>query len=342
MAHERARQALDDIRAGGDPAAARRQRQQRITWTFEKVAGAYIDSHRAGWKNQKHAAQWESTLKAYAYPQFGSKHVADVTKADVLAAVEGIWTTKHETARRVRSRIELVLSYAMQREYRPEGQNPARLKGNLDVALPTSKRLAGRRGHHAALPIDGMHDFMARLREVDGMGARALEFAILTAARSGEVRGATWSEIDLESAEWRIPAERMKSGRPHRVPLSGAAVALLQALPRFDSTPLVFAGRGDKPISDMTLTAALRRMKVDVTAHGFRSSFRDWSSERTATPREVAEMALAHAIGDDTEAAYRRGDLFEKRRVLMDMWANFIDTAPATGNVRALPARGSA
>jgi integrase len=333
MAHERAREALQQIRAGTDPAAARRARRQTIEWTFKRTAQAYIAAHRSGWKNPKHAQQWEHTLDAYAYPVFGARHVRDVTKSDVLAAIEPIWNTKNETASRLRSRIELVIGYAMQRELRPEGPNPARWRGNLDATLPKPAKVR-RKSHFAALPIDQMHGFMTRLRAAGGMGARALEFAILSAARSGEVRGAAWSEMDLEGAVWTIPAERMKAGRPHRVPLSDAAIRLLEALPRFAGVDLVFPGTNDKPLSDMTLTAALRRMKLEVTAHGFRSTFRDWCAERTATPSEVAEMALAHMIGDQTEAAYRRGDLFDKRRELMASWARFIDEPVPDGRRR--------
>jgi integrase len=337
-----AREALQQIRAGADPAAARRANRATIEWTFKRTATAYIEAHRAGWKNAKHGQQWENTLTAYAYPVFGEKHVRDVTKADVLGAIEPIWSTKNETATRVRNRIELVLAYAVQRELRPEGLNPARWRGNLDAALPKPGKVS-RVEHHAALAMDQLHAFVQLLRKADGMGARALEFAILTAARSGEVRGATWAEIDLGAAVWALSAERMKADRPHRVPLSPRAVELLEALPRLEGVDLVFPGQrsddeGARPLSDMTLTATLRRMKVPVTAHGFRSTFRDWAAERTAVPAEVAEMALAHAVGDATEAAYRRGDLFEKRRELMALWAKFIDTEPAKGNVRALRA----
>jgi len=336
QARENARTILNDIRMNGaDPAAERRVRRAISDRTFRKVAEAYIETHRASWKNAKHGQQWENTLAKYAYPKIGDKHVADVTKGDVLDVIGPIWTTATETADRVRNRIERVLGYAMQREYRPEGPNPARWKDNLDVALPAKVKVA-KVEHLAALPVDRMHYFMQRLREMEGMGARALELAILTACRSGEVRGARWSEIDLDNALWTIPAERMKAGREHRVPLNAAAVELLQNLPRFESVDQVFVGKGDKPLSDMTLTAVLRRMKSDVTAHGFRSTFRDWAAERTSTPHEVAEMALAHAVGDKTEAAYRRGDLFEKRRELMDLWQRFIETAPAKGNVRQL------
>jgi integrase len=337
QAIDRARIAIDQIRSGVDPAAERRAKRKAVDQTFRRVAEAYIAAHRAGWKSPKHAAQWEATLAAYAYPHFGDKHVRDVGKGDVLAAIEPIWTTKNETATRVRSRIELVLSYAMQREYRPEGLNPARWRGNLDAALPKPNKVAPVE-HHQALPIDDMHSFMKRLRQVQGMGARALEFAILTAARSGEVRGCVWSEIDLDGAVWTVPAGRMKAGREHRVPLSQPALDLLQALPRLEGVEHVFPGSKDKPISDMTIGAVLRRMRVEAVPHGFRSTFRDWCAERTGTPNEVAEMALAHAVGDATEAAYRRGDLFEKRRELMTLWARFVDTPPQKGNVSVLRA----
>ena len=298
-----ARTALQAIRGGLDPAAERRAKRSTIVWTFKKTAEAYIESHRPGWKNAKHAAQWESTLASYAFPAFGHKHVRDVGKGDVLAAIEPIWATKNETADRVRNRIELVLNYAVQRELRPEGLNPARWRGNLDAALPKGSKVA-KREHHAALPVDAMYEFVQRLRKAEGMGARALEFTILCAARSGEVRGAVWAEIDESTAVWTIPASRMKSGRAHRVPLPRRTLELLNAVPRFDGTDLVFPGQSGKPLSDMTLTAALRRMKAGVTAHGFRSTFSDWCAERTSAPAEVREMALAHSIGDQTEAAY--------------------------------------
>jgi integrase len=324
-AREHARELLDQIRRGADPSVERRARRVAVEWTFRKAAEGYIEAHRPSWKNARHADQWANTLATYAYPLFGDKAVSEVDKADVLAALEPIWTRKHETATRLRGRIELVLSYAVQRELRPEGLNPARWRGNLDAVLAKGVHVAKVR-HHAALAIDEMSAFMRRLRAVQGMGAAALRFAILTAARSGEVRGATWTEIDLANRVWTIPAARMKAGREHRVPLSDAAAELLQKQPRFEGCELVFPGAKGKPISDMTLTACLRRMDVAATAHGFRSTFRDWCAERTSFPGEVAEMALAHAVGNAVEAAYRRGDLFEKRRELMQAWAKYVDT----------------
>ena len=333
---EAARATLRKIKDGTDPAAERRAGRKTVEWTFKKTALAYIEAHRAGWRNPKHATQWENTLQTYAYPVFGEKHVRDVTKGDVLAVIEPIWTTKNETAVRVRSRIELVLAYAVQREYRPEGPNPARWRGNLDMALPAARKVA-KVEHFEAVPIDDAHAFMERLKVAAGMGARALEFAILTASRTGAVRAAEWGEIDLAGALWTTLGAKMKSGRPHRVPLSPWAVALLEALPRFEvdegEPDLVFPGTKGKPLSDMSLTAVMRRMKLTAVPHGFRSTFSDWCAERTATPAEVREMALAHAVGDKTEEAYRRGDLFEKRKDLMTLWAKFLATPPAVGNV---------
>jgi integrase len=342
QARERARSALDQVRGGTDPAAHRRAARQTVTWTFKRTALAYIAEHRAGWKNAKHAAQWENTLTTYVYPHFGDKHVRDVDKADVLAAVKPIWTEKNETAVRVRNRIELVLNYAVAHGYRAEGPNPAAWRGNLDAALPKPGKVA-KVQHFEAVPIDAMHAFTLRLRAAAGMGARALEFAILTASRTGAVRAAVWGEVDLAAAVWTCPADKMKAGRAHRVPLSHQAMTLLQSLPRFvveDGQPdLIFPGTQGKSLSDMSLTAVMRRMGLSAVPHGFRSTFSDWCAERTATPAEVREMALAHAVGSDTEAAYRRGDLFDKRRTLMQLWADFIDTAPAAGNVVAMPGR---
>ncbi len=242
----------------------------------------------------------------------------------MLEVIEPHWTTKNETMVRVRSRIELVLSYAIQREYRPEGLNPARWRGNLDSALPKPSKV-NEREHFEALPIDDMQGFMRRLRAAAGTSARALEFSILTASRTGSVRMAEWSEINLDQRIWTIPKEHMKSGRAHRVPLSEDAMVLLQSRPRTAATSLIFPGAsGEKPLSDMSLSAVMRRMGLTAVPHGFRSTFSDWCAERTNTPAEVREMALAHAIGDETEEAYRRGDLFDKRRNLMERWGNFV------------------
>jgi integrase len=238
----------------------------------------------------------------------------------------------------VRNRIELVLSYAMQAGYRPEGLNPARWKGGLDKLLPKPAKVA-EKGHFAALQVAEAGAFMVRLREAEGMGARALEFAILTAARSGEVRGATWAEMDLVAKVWTIPAARMKAGKEHRVPLSDAAVEVLGKVPAGEPDAFVFPAARGGQLSDMTLSAVLRRMKVPAVPHGFRSTFRDWASERTAYPAEVAEMALAHAIDNKVEAAYRRGDLFEKRRLMMADWAQFLAKIERPAEVVSLASR---
>jgi len=335
-AWERARTALDAIRNGKNPIAERESKQAAITWTFKTCALAYIQTHKPSWKNAKHGQQWENTLETYVYPHFGHKHVKDVDTEDVTNAIRPQWSTKNETMVRVRNRIELVLSWAAAQGYRPKEFNPATWRGHLDQVLPRPSKVNKRKSFEA-LPIDDMYVFMQRLAMVEGTSARCLEFTILTACRSGESRGALWSEIDLDAATWCIPGTRMKSGRPHRIPLSDEAVTLLEMLPTFfnddgEQVDLVFPGlRGDKPLSDMSLTAAMRRMELSAVPHGFRSTFTDWCAERTAYPAEVREMALAHAIGDGTEAAYRRGDLFDKRRNLMAEWGKFVYAAPVKG-----------
>lgn len=332
-AREKARTAREAIGKGIDPIAekdaargALRASRAAPAQTFKECAVAYIAAHETTWKNIKHGQQWRNTLEQHAFPVMGALRVRDVEKEHVLAVLRPIWATTNETASRLRGRIELVLSYAMQAGYRPEGLNPARWRGGLDKLLAAPSKV-GKVEHHAALPADAMAAFMPRLRDAEGMGARALEFAILTAARSGEVRGARWSEIDREAKVWTVPAGRMKAGREHRVPLSDAALALLEvaaAMPRLAESTLLFPAVRGNELSDMTLTAVTRRLEVPAVPHGFRSTFRDWCSERTDYPRDVAEMALAHTIGDKVEAAYRRGDLFDKRRQMMSEWAEFI------------------
>lgn len=326
-AFDAARDALRQIKSGADPAAQRKEARATVEWTFKRCAESYIAAHRTGWKNAKHAQQWENTLATYVYPICGAKHIRDLTKADVIAVIEPEWSTKNETMVRVRNRMELVIAWAMQREYRPEGLNPARWRGNLDAVLPKPSKV-NKREHFEAVPIDDMGAFLQRLGDIDGVSARALEFAILTVSRTGSVRTATWDQIDLAAKVWNVPADNMKSKRPHRVPLSPRVVKLLKALPRFEGVDAVFPGRSGGTLSDMSLTQTMRRMGLSAVPHGFRSTFSDWCAERTATPAEVREMALAHAIGDQTEAAYRRGDLFDKRRELMDQWAAFVTTAP--------------
>ncbi len=295
------------------------------TKTFAECAIAYIEAHRAGWKNEKHGKQWATTLETYAFPVIGQLAVAAVDTALVLRVLEPIWHTKTETANRLRGRVETVLDWATVRGYR-QGENPARWRGHLDKLLPARSKVQAVE-HHAALPYMEIGAFMVDLREREGIAPRALEFAILTVARSGEVRGATWAEIDLDARLWTVPAERMKAGKEHRVPLSDEALALLQSLPRTKDDEYVFPAFKKKPLSDMSLLAVLRRMeRGGFTQHGFRSTFRDWAGETTAHPREVIEHALAHQLKDKAEAAYQRGDLLRKRAALMADWARYCDT----------------
>ncbi|MFL0357560.1 tyrosine-type recombinase/integrase [Erythrobacter sp. GH1-10] len=295
----------------------------RSEMTFRKAAEHYIENRKAGWSNPKHAQQWANTLKTYAYPVIGALPVAGVRAEHVIKILQPIWSTKSETASRVRMRIEAVLNAAKTMGWR-EGENPAVYKGGLDAVLPPISKVQ-KVQHHSAMPFSDAPRFMEQLREKTNMGAFALEFAILTAARSGEVRHATWDEIDLEAGLWTIPAERMKARKEHRVPLSEAAIALLESVPRLANSNLVFPGQRGKPLSDMTLSAVLKRMDLaEFTVHGFRSTFRDWAAETTDHSGEVVEMALAHTIGSRVEAAYRRGDLLDKRRALMADWADYL------------------
>jgi integrase len=319
---------------GIDPIEARRaQRDQKKleaakSMTFDACADAYIEAHQASWRNEKHRDQWRNTLNSYASPVFGSMPVQAVDVALVMKALEPIWKTKPETASRLRGRIEAVLDWAAVRGYR-KGENPARWRGHLDKLLPARAKIQ-KVEHHAALPYDQIGEFSAALRGQEGIGARALEFLILTAARTGEIIGARWGEVDLEDKIWVVPETRMKAGREHRVPLSGAALTILKQMNEIRDGDFVFpGGKKAKPLSNMAMLAVLRRMgRNDLTAHGFRSTFRDWAAERTNFPREVVEMALAHTIESKVEAAYRRGDLFQKRRQLMEAWARYCASGP--------------
>jgi integrase len=343
-ARERARECRKLLLDGHDPIEARRATvaKSRVATatalTFKECAERYITAHEAGWKNKVHRAQWPATLAAYAYPTFGALPVAAIDTGLVLKALEPIWTAKPETAGRVRGRIESVLDWAAARGYRT-GENPARWKGHLQKLLPARSKVA-RVKHHAALPYSDAPAFMADLRARDGVSARALELAILAATRTTETIAARWDEIDLKARTWTIPPERMKAGREHRLPLTDRAVEILEALPREGDAEFVFIGdKPGKPLSNMALLATLKRMgRADLTAHGFRSTFRDWAAETTAYPGEVVEMALAHVIKDKAEAAYRRGDLFEKRRRLMADWAGYCASPARTGDV--VPMRG--
>jgi integrase len=329
-ARERARQARQLLADGIDPLEARQaERAQRAlaaaqTITFQDAAQQYFDQHERKWRNAKHRAQFLSTLRDYAFPKIGKLSVADIDTGLVLKVVEPIWQTKTETANRVRGRIESVLDWATVRGYRT-GDNPARWKGHLDNVLPARGKIAPHK-HHRALSFTDMPEFMTALGQREGFGARACELTCLTAARTGEITGARWPEFDLAAKLWTIPAGRMKGHREHRVPLSDRAVAILKALPR--EAEFVFpGGRKGAPISNMAMAELLKRMgRLDITVHGFRSTFRDWAAEKSNFQNHVIEMALAHVIGDKVEAAYRRGDLFEKRRKLMEAWAVYCTT----------------
>ena len=320
-----------------DPIEARRaDRQDALTqiakgMTFRQCAERYIAAHEPSWKNSKHKAQWKATLSTYAYPVFGNLSVAAIDVGLVMKVLEPIWTTKPETAGRVRGRIEVILDWARTRGHR-DGENPARWKGHLENLLPARGKVR-RVKHHAALPYAELPSFMTALRDREGISARALEFVILTAARTGEAINARWAEIDGDV--WTIPPDRMKGGREHRVPLSKRAVEILEALPREKDSEFVFPGaRAGKPLSNMALLTTLRRMgRGDLTAHGFRSTFRDWAAETTGYPSDVVEMALAHVVSSKVEAAYRRGDLFEKRRRLMADWGVYCSSPSPQGGV---------
>lgn len=312
--------------------------------TFDDASAKYIEAHKASWKNEKHAEQWTNTLKTYASPIIGSVDVSLIDTGHIMRILEkdNFWNEKTETASRVRGRIESVLDWATVRKYRT-GENPARWKGHLDKLLPARSKVK-KTEHHAALPWLQMGAFMVKLREQEGTAAKAVELAILTACRSGEVRGAVWEEFDLEAGIWIIPPERMKAKKEHRVPLQEKAIQLLRKQKELFPNGYVFPGMKEgKPLSDMSLTAVLRRMEQnEITVHGFRSSFRDWAAESTAYPNEMVEMALAHTIGNKVEAAYRRGDLFEKRRRMMNDWANFCDTVIKAGEVIPLKSNTAA
>ena len=300
--------------------------------TFGDMADQVRETLSAGFRNEKHKAQWKSTLATYAAP-LRDKPVDTVSTDDVLAILKPIWTAKPETASRLRGRIEKVLDAAKAKEFR-KGENPARWRGHLDHLLPRPSKLA--RGHHAAMPYDEVAAFVGELRRREAMAAVALELCILTAARSGEILGMRWDEIDLDKKIWTVPAHRMKAGREHRVPLSQRATTILVGLTGQRSGDFVFPGqRPDKPLSNMAMEMMLRRMKVEnATVHGFRSSFRDWAGNSTDYPRELVETALAHVIGDKAEQAYRRSDALEKRRKLMEAWAKYCEPKRTTNIVR--------
>jgi integrase len=349
LARKKAGFARSQITDGIDPIEARKSDKAKAALdaakdiTFKECAEGYIAAHREGWRNEKHAAQWGATLAAYVYPKIGKMAVKDVDVGHVLKVLEQkcddlegkpiLWSGKTETASRVRGRIEAILDWAKVRKFRA-GENPARWRGNLEHTLPKRNDVQ-KVAHHAALPYGEIGAFMAALRAEEGTAARALEFLILTATRTSEAIGARWDEIDQDKALWIIPADRIKAGKEHRVPLSEPALAIVKAQAKLKENEFVFpGGKHGKPLSTNALLMLLERMKRDdITAHGFRSTFRDWAAESTNYPRDVAEMALAHTISDNVEAAYRRGDLFEKRKRMMDDWAKFCGLLIATGRV---------
>ena len=330
-AREKAAKCRKLVREGTDPIEARRQAQAKVP-TFTSCAALYIRAHRRGWKNAKHARQWVSTLKTYACPVIGDKPVDAIGTEDILAILSPIWTEKTETAKRVQGRIENILDFAAAHKWRDQ-MNPARWRGHLDKLLPKPSRVK-KVTHHPAMPYSEVPAFMAELANNSSISAKALQFLILTATRTSEVLLAKWEEVDLEEAVWTIPAERMKARREHRVPLSDMALDILKSLPPIEGNPYVFPGaRHGKPLSNMALLQLMRKMgygpegeRGPYVPHGFRSSFRDWAGEVSSFPRDVAEMALAHVIENKAEAAYRRGDLFAKRRKMMQAWTNFVSS----------------
>ena len=355
-ARQKALEARKLLIDGINPLAAKKQAQIAAAlanakmMSFDQCAEAYILAHKAGWKNAKHGDQWTNTLNTYASPVFGHLPVAEIDTGLVVKCLAPIWESKTETASRVRGRIESVLGWATTSGYRT-GENPARWKGHLENLLATISK-SSRTKNHPSLPWQRIGAFMSALRVREGVSARAVEFAILTACRSGEVRGAQWAEFDTAGKLWTIPAERMKAKREHQVPLSDAALALLESMPKDSDEDVVFAGTKGQPLSDMSLTAVLRRMNGDdkpvwadangdgITVHGFRSSFRMWAAESTNYPREVAEHALAHQLPDAVERAYQRGSQFAKRAALMAEWAVYCATVPTDAVVK--PIRGAA
>jgi integrase len=328
QAREKAADARRLVKAGKDPIAARHAERTAAVPTFGEMADQLVASIEHGFRNAKHRYQWRQTLTQYAKP-LRPKPVDAITTEDVLECLKPIWTTKAETASRLRGRIERVLDAAAARGLRSR-DNPARWRGHLSALLPKRQRLT--RGHHAAMPFGDVPEFVYRLRDMDGIGARALEFTILTAARTGEVIDARWSEFDLEGKVWIIPAARMKAGKEHRVPLTERVLEILAGIAAVRTGEFVFPGsRHGRPLSNMAMRMTARRAGIKQTVHGFRSAFRDWAGERTNFPREIAEAALAHVVGDATERAYRRGDALEKRRELMGAWSAFCK--PSEDNV---------
>jgi integrase len=333
------------VRGAIDPIEERKAEKLSVSlarataMTFRECAEAYMAAHRAGWTNRDHASQWVNSLNNYVYPVLGHLPVQSIDLPLVSNVIEPLWATKPETASRVRGRIEVVLDWAKVRGYR-DGENPARWRGHLENLLPKKTKVRAVK-HHAALPYTEISGFMAKLRQQEGMAAPALEFAILTASRTGEVIGARWDEIDIANRLWTIPAVRMKARKEHRVPLSDAAMAIVEKMAEIRTNDFVFPGvRGGALGVNGMLLLAKKIGGEHMTGHGFRSTFRDWAAERSSFPHEVAEMALGHTVGDAVERAYRRGDLFEKRRQLAEAWARYCAAPQADG--RVVPIRSAA
>lgn len=346
LARDLARDVRAKVKQGIDPIAERhatrsKAEADRVAMrNFKQCAERYITSMEANWKSSKSPQQWRNTLETYAYPTMGGLAAKDIELSHVMAVLEPIWKTKTETASRLRGRIESVLDWAAVNGLR-SAANPARWKGHLDKLLPAPAKVKPRT-HHAAIHYQDVNEFWTRLLEKDGIGAVGLRFSILCASRSGEVRGATWREFDIEQKLWVIPKERMKGKREHRVPLSEAACEILKAMPRGDDDSYVFGGsKQGAPLSDSTLSKVLKDMGVPAVPHGFRSTFKDWALEHTSFPSEMSEMALAHAVSDKVEAAYRRGDLLNRRRQMMEEWAKFCEKKWESGVVVPLSSAGA-
>jgi len=337
QAREKARAAKELIQQGIDPVAEKKAVRtaliaaQATNKTFDECAEQFLIKKTTEFSNPKHADQWRNTLATYASPVIGKLAVDAVELPHILKILEPLWQEKTETATRLRGRIEAVLAYATVSKYR-SGDNPARWQGNLDAVLPKPGKLKKVK-HHKAIPWQEIGPFVQSLRERKGTGAKALEFTILTAARSGEVRGALWDEIDLANKTWTIPADRMKTSKEHMVPLCDDALTILASLPRFAGNELVFPGARGGILSDVGLTKPIRAIGSDATVHGFRSTFRDWCAESTSYPNEVAEMALAHTVSSAVERAYRRGNLLAKRARLMRDWCRYINSPVSSGEV---------
>jgi integrase len=345
-ARKKAKELKEKIQAGIDPVEEKRKdrdaliKEQARFMTFEEAARRCHRKKAAELKNDKHIRDWISSLERHVIPTIGSLSVSEIGLPEVLAVLKPIWSKKTETASRIRQRIEQILNWATVSGYRT-GENPARWAGNISEILPKPSKVS-KRVHFKALPYEQMGSFMVELRKRPAMTARALEWIILTACRSAEARGATWDEIDLKNRIWSIPADRMKMDREHRVPLCDDAVKLLKNLPRFEGSNYLFTPARGGMLSDMSISMLCRRMKVEAVPHGFRSTFKDWATEQTSFPDLVSEMCLAHKVGSAVREAYARGDLLEKRRKLINAWADYVNKVPAADNVdNVTPIRGT-